>query len=143
MMHVDSIFLPVVLQVFLVVWLYFRLGSLKKKALLEGRVDEARRALDENAWPDEVRQVNNAIRNQFELPVLFYLCCMLLWALELVNVITLVVALAFVASRYWHAAIHTGSNYVPRRRNVFALGFLLLLGLYLLIAFRLVLQLIF
>lgn len=143
MVHVDLIFVPVIAQVFLVMWLYLKLGSVKKKALAEGRVDEARRALDESAWPDEVRQVNNAIRNQFELPVLFYLACVILWALQWVSPLSLAIAVLFVATRYWHAMVHTGSNYVPKRRNAFALGFLLLLLLYLLIAFHLFLQLVF
>lgn len=143
MVHVEMIFLPVLLQVGLTLWLYFRLGAVKKKALQEGTVDEARRALDEDAWPNDVRQVNNAIRNQFELPVLFYLGCVLLWALELVNGITLALAFAFALSRFWHAGIHVGSNFVPNRRKAFTVGFLLLLVLYLVVAYRLVLQLLF
>ncbi|HET6566094.1 MAG TPA: MAPEG family protein, partial [Xanthomonadales bacterium] len=105
MISADLIFIPVVLQVVLAIWLYLLLASRKKKAMLEGRVDEARRSLHEDAWPDEVRQVNNAIRNQFELPVLFYVCCFILWALQLVNLFTLAVALVFVISRFWHARI--------------------------------------
>lgn len=143
MMQADLIFIPVILQVCLVVWLYLLLGNRKKKAMLEGRVDEARRSLNEDAWPDDVRQVNNSIRNQFELPVLFYVCCMLLWALELVNLFTLIIACAFVVTRFWHAGIHTGSNFVPMRRRLFALGGVLLLMLYFLITYRLILQMVF
>jgi hypothetical protein len=143
MLQADLIFLPVILQVCLVIWLYLLLGNRKRKAMLEGRVDEARRSLDEDAWPDDVRQVNNAIRNQFELPVLFYLCCFMLWALQLVNLFTLAIAGAFVISRFWHAGIHTGSNYVPMRRKIFTLGVVLLVMLYFLIAYRLILQIAF
>jgi hypothetical protein len=143
MLQLDLIFLPAIVQVYLVIWLYLLLANRKKKAMLEGRVDEARRSLDEDAWPDDVRQVNNAIRNQFELPVLFYLCCLLLWALELVNPFTLAMACAFVLTRIWHAVIHTGSNYVPMRRKVFALGAILLLVLYFLITYRLILLIVY
>lgn len=143
MLQVDLIFIPVILQVCLVIWLYLLLGNRKKKAMLEGRVDESRRSLDEAAWPDDVRQVNNAIRNQFELPVLFYVCCMILWALQLVNLFTLITACAFVLTRFLHAGIHTGSNYVPTRRKLFALGGVLLLILYFLITYRLILQMVF
>jgi hypothetical protein len=143
MLQADLIFLPVILQVCLVIWLYLLLGNRKRKAMLEGRVDEARRSFDEDAWPDDVRQVNNAIRNQFELPVLFYLCCFMLWALQLVNLFTLAIAGAFVISRFWHAGIHTGSNYVPMRRKIFTLGVVLLVMLYFLITYRLILQIAF
>ncbi len=142
-MHADLIFIPVILQIFLVVWLYLVLGARKKRAAATGTVDETRRSLHADAWPDDVVQVNNCIRNQFELPVLFYVTCIMLWAMHLANIFTLVLALVFVLSRYVHAAIHIGSNFVPNRRRVFALGAVLILLLDLLIAYRLLLQILF
>lgn len=140
-MDADLIFIPILLQIFLVIWLYLLLGSRKKKAAASGRVDESRRNLHADAWPDEVVQVNNAIRNQFEVPVLFYVTCIMLWALLQVNAFTLMVALAFVASRYVHAIIHTGSNIVARRRMVFAIGCLLVMVLVGMVTYQLLLQL--
>ncbi len=142
-MDADLIFIPILLQIVLVIWLYLILGSRKKNAAASGQVDESRRNLHADAWPDSVVQVNNAIRNQFELPVLFYVTCFMLWALLQVNAFTLVVALAFVASRLVHAIIHIGSNYVPRRRMAFALGCFLLVVLDGVIAYRLLLQLLY
>lgn len=142
-MDADLIFIPVLLQIGLVIWLYLLLGSRKKKAAASRQVDESRRNLHADAWPDEVVQVNNAIRNQFEVPVLFYVTCFMLWALLLVNAFTLMLSLALVASRYVHAIVHVGSNYVPRRRLVFAIGCVLLLILDGLVAYKLLLQLLY
>ncbi len=38
-------------------------------------------ALDNDAWPDEVRKVSNNIRKQFQVPVLFYVLVLALYVL--------------------------------------------------------------
>ena len=123
------IFWPVLVQILLTLSMYVLLLQRKKRAFNEGRVDEARRALHEDAWPDEVVQVNNNIRNQFHLPVLFYVICIMLWALQHVYVFTVILAWMFVFSRIVHAWVHVGSNYVPLRRRMFTFGVVMLFGL--------------
>ena len=118
-MNPDLIFLPVIAQILLVVILYLALSKAKVKSTDEGTVDETRRGLYDDAWPESVLKINNCIRNNFELPVLFYVLAMVLWALNYVNWVTLTLAWAFVGSRYMHAYVHTGSNFVPLRRSIF------------------------
>ena len=118
-MNPDLIFLPVIAQILLVVILYLALSKAKVKSTEEGTVDETRRGLYDDAWPESVLKINNCIRNNFELPVLFYVLAMMLWALNYVNWIALTLAWAFVGSRYMHAYVHTGSNFVPLRRSIF------------------------
>jgi hypothetical protein len=74
-------------------------------------------------------QINNCIRNQFEVPVLFYALIFIIWAADSVNVYIHMLAWLFVSSRIIHAVIHTGSNYVPNRRKAFGFGCLLLIAL--------------
>lgn len=136
-MAASMIFLPVLAQVLLTLVLYVALQRAKSRAAREGRVDEARRALHEDAWPDEVRQINNNIRNQFEVPVLFYVLCLVLWALQTAGLVVQVLAWLFVASRIAHAWVHTHSNVVPIRRRFFAFGVLVLLALTIIAAARL------
>ena len=62
-MNPSQAFFPVIAQIALVLALYILLGKRKGKAASEGRVDESRRGLHNDAWPDEVIQVNNCIRN--------------------------------------------------------------------------------
>jgi hypothetical protein len=118
--------------------IYVRLITVKIREMKAGKVDMARRALHEDAWPDSVLQINNNIRNQFELPVLFYVLSFALWGLEAVGVIALVAAWLFVLSRIAHAVIHLGSNYVPNRRRAFTVGWWVLLAMALLVAWQLV-----
>jgi hypothetical protein len=116
------IFYPVLVQVLLTMAIYIKLNAAKRKAASRGEVDEARRALDDDAWPDSVRKINNNIRNQFEVPVLFYVLAFTLAGLNAVSYTSLVVAWLFVLSRITHAYVHTGSNYVPLRRRIFMFG---------------------
>ena len=116
------ILFPLIVQVLLTIAVYLRLNFAKRAAARRGEVDEARRALDEDAWPDSVRKINNNIRNQFEVPVLFYVLVLTLVALNAVSIAAIVCAWLFVLSRIVHAYVHTGSNYVPLRRKAFMAG---------------------
>ncbi len=126
-MKENYIFLPVLVQIGLVFWLYIYLAIAKSRAMKAGLVDEQRRALHNDAWPDSVLQVNNCIRNQFEVPVLFYVLVIILLVTHRINIAMHVLAWVFVLSRIFHAYIHVGSNYVPNRRRVFMFGCLILI----------------
>ena len=128
-MNSNLIFLPAIAQILLTMSVFIGLAVAKSKATKSGEVNEGRRALYDDAWPESVIKFNNNIRNQFELPVLFYVLCIILWALNSTNAIVHVLAWLFVLSRIVHVAIHTGSNFVPLRRKVFMLGFFILVAL--------------
>jgi len=130
-MNEKLLLLPVLLQVVVTLVAYILLGRAKTIAAKAGLVDETRRGLHDDAWPDAVRQINNNIRNQFELPVLFYVLVLCLWGLAVTGWFVQTVAWLFALSRVLHLYVHVGSNYVPLRRRVFMFGFLmvvLLLG---------------
>lgn len=132
-MNRDLIFGPVLVQVALALFVYVALIKAKIRALRAGKVDKARLALHDDAWPDDVKQINNNIRNQFELPVLFYVLCSMLWALHAVHWLALIAATVFVVSRIVHVYIHIGSNYVPARRQAFTIGWYALAAMALLV----------
>ena len=128
-MNTKLIFYPVLAHIFLVFWMYLRLAQRKKRALREKRVDLERRALFEDAWSTDVIQVNNNLRNQFQLPMLFYALSFMLWAMHTVNAWVLSLCVLFVVSRYVHALVHTGSNTVLVRFRAFLFGALMILML--------------
>ena len=137
-MYQNQILWPVLVMVLMTLLVYVRLIKVKIREMKAGRVDMARRGLHEDAWGDAVLQINNNIRNQFELPVLFYVLAVAFWALDGVNVLVLVAAWLFVASRIAHAWVHLTSNYIPNRRRLFTVGwwvlaFLVLWAIYVLI----------
>ncbi len=126
----HSLFLPVLVQVGLTIVVYIALGVAKSRAIKAGSVDRARVALHDDAWPESVVKINNNIRNQFEVPVLFYVVCFVLVAVNATGALVQVLAWLFVASRLAHAWIHTRSNAVPARRRAFMAGVVILLVLW-------------
>lgn len=121
-MDIKLIFWPVLAQVGLTFFMFLRLAVVKGRSRKAGDVDLSRSALHPEAWPDYVIKVNNNIRNQFEMPVLFYVVAFVLWAVGEVNAVTLSLAWLFVASRVVHVYIHTGSNIVKYRLKLFQVG---------------------
>ena len=128
-MNQDLILWPLAAQVLLVLLLFIRLGQVKARAFAAGLIDPAVTALDNDAWPDEVRKVANNIRNQFQVPVLFFVLTLALFARGSADLPALAIAWLFVASRLVHSYIHIGSNYVPNRTRVFTIGVLCVLVL--------------
>ncbi len=137
-MQAKFILWPVLAHIFLILLIYGLLGYRKAKAVKTGGVNLKATALDNKAWPDAVLKVSNNIDNQFEIPVVFFVLCLLFYGLDKVDDVVLSLAWAFVVSRYAHAYVHVGSNYVPLRLRIFALGSLILLIMALMAAWRLV-----
>ena len=129
-MNQDLILWPLAAQVLLVLLLFVRLGQVKGRARAAGLIDPAVTSLDNDAWPDEVRKVANNIRNQFQVPVLFFVLTLALFARGSVDLLALAIAWLFVASRLVHSYIHIGSNYVPNRTRVFTVGVLCVFALF-------------
>jgi len=135
-MENNNIFIPIIVQIALTFWLYIYLAIVKSRAVNQGQVNEGRRGLHDDAWPDYVLQINNCIRNQFEVPVLFYVLIIILWSVGGINIYIHVLAWLFVISRILHAVIHTGSNFVPLRRKAFMTGCIILIGITMLLAYK-------
>lgn len=129
-MNSNEIFLPVLVQILITITGFMLLGVRKTRAVKSGQVDLDKTKLDNDAWPDYVLMVSNNIRNQFQVPVLFYVLCFLLYSIDAVSTAVLYLAWAFVISRAIHAYIHMSSNFVPARFSVFTLGFLIMIAMF-------------
>lgn len=123
-MNQTAIFWPVIAQVFLVGVIYALLARRRGAAIASGtaRLSQFRENRDE---PAESLFVHNNLLNQFQLPVLFYVVCLCLYATHGATWFAVVLAWLFVASRYAHAVIHVTSNRVRLRGPVFMLGFVM------------------
>lgn len=128
-MESKLIFYPIIGQVLLTLGMYIKLTIVKNQALSNDEVDLKRRALHGDAWPDSVLKVSNNLQNQFESPVLFYILCFVLWALNAVDMLALVITSAYVLLRVVHGVVHTGSNTVAVRKKVFMVSVILLMAL--------------
>lgn len=105
--------------------LLWHLGTHRIPMVLRGKVRIEDIALDKDAWPERARQASNAVDNQFQLPVLFYVACLVAITFG-ATLLEVVLGALFVVSRYVHAAIHITSNHVVSRFQAYAFGFAVL-----------------
>ncbi len=80
--------------------------------------------------PDSARIINRNYMNLLELPVLFYVACLIAFADDRVNALTLGLAWTFVGLRYAHSVVHLTINRVLLRLGLFATAATVLLGLW-------------
>jgi hypothetical protein len=80
--------------------------------------------------PERLVLIADHYQNQFEVPVLFLITCVLFIALDAANYVTLALAWFFVVSRGVHAWIHLGRNKIQRRAAAFAVGWAALLAMW-------------
>lgn len=125
MMEGTAIIWPMIAHVALVYAVYALIALRRKEAVAAGsaKVSQFRENRDE---PPESLFVRNNLTNQFELPVLFHVCCLVLFVSGGVGTPVIVLAWVFVVSRYVHAAIHVTTNRIRHRQLAFTAGFLAL-----------------
>jgi len=140
-MSVAAVLAPLFVQVALTFALLVWMVVVRTEAVRRGEARLRDTALGDPNWPPRVRQISNCFRNQFELPLLFYVLVVLSYVLRKADYVFVVAAWIFVASRLVHAFIHTGSNAVPRRFMAFLVGAVVLLLMWALFAARILLSL--
>lgn len=121
---------PVFAQVALTFGLLIWMGQLRVSAVRSGAVRSADIALSQPNWPPQITQVNNAFQSQLELPTLFYLVSVLSLFTARASLALVVLAWFFVATRLFHALIHTTTNNVARRFFLYLAGTLALIAMW-------------
>lgn len=128
-----ELFWPLVAHAFLVFCLYGLL-VLRRASVVKSGLIERSAFRDNRDEPAESRVVNKAIANQFELPVLFYAACILLYIVDADNVVAVALAWLFVVTRYAHAFVHVTGNRLELRRPLFMAGFVALFAMWIWLA---------
>ena len=136
-MNSNHIIWPVLAQIFLTLIMLTILGVRKAKAVKAGEVNRQQAALNNQVWPEYVVKVSNNIANQFEMPVLFYVLCLVLYNINAAGMVSILLAWLFVLSRFAHAYVHIGSNYVPMRLRLFLVGCFILIAMLIQVAWKL------
>lgn len=135
-MPIQFVLLPLFVQVALTFALLVWMGRARIGALKSGQAQLANTALGQPNWPPRVQQIANCYANQFQLPLLFYVLTILEIITRHADFLFIVLAWLFVLTRVVHAYIHTGTNYVRHRFNVFAVGMIILLAMWVIFAVR-------
>jgi len=87
--------------------------------------------------PGHVSLPNRNYMNLLELPLLFYVGCVILYVIKAVDAPAVALAWAYVALRVGHSAVHLTYNNVFHRLGFFAASCVVLAVLWILIVLRL------
>jgi hypothetical protein len=138
-MSIQAALLPLFVEVVLTFVLLFWTGRVRVAAVRRREVHLRDVALREPNWPKWETQIANAYHSQLELPVLFYVLTILVIVMRHANLLFVVLAWVFVASRLVHAYIHVTNNRVSRRFAAFTVGAIALVVMWLIFILRILL----
>ncbi|CDZ44799.1 MAPEG family protein [Neorhizobium galegae] len=129
MLSTDATLWPMIAHAALVFFLYWLLSRQRFEAVQAGSA-EAGHFRESREEPPESRAVHNNLKNQFELPVLFYAVCLVLYVSTADNGGTVALAWVFVLSRYAHSYVHLTNNRLRYRRPLFMAGFFAVMAMW-------------
>jgi hypothetical protein len=135
-MSLQAQLLPVFVHVALTFALVLWLARLRVSALNRKEIRESDIALGQKAWPEQIQKVGNSFENQLELPLLFYVVVILFDVAHVASLLSVILSWVFVATRFVHAYIHTGSNKVTIRGPAYGLGLFVLIAMWVILAIR-------
>ena len=117
--------LAVVLMNFIVM---FHMRYMISKAIKNRDVEYKYFKAYESSAPEYLLISRHHYKNFFEIPILFYLLCLVLYMIDDVSAIDLWIAWLFVVFKGVHSYIRITSNYVPYRAYSFFVCVFLLFG---------------
>ena len=135
-MSPTLILFPTFALIALTFGLLYWMGRVRVASVKAGETKVEAIALGQRVWPARVQLVSNSFHNQFELPILFYALAAFIMITKQLDFILLGLAWVFVALRYAHAFVHTGSNDIGTRFNLYAGGMFALVAMWIYFAAR-------
>ena len=118
---------PSSLMIFLTFFLYLKNYLDNVKATKSQKIKFGYFQVYKGDVPDYIALSRQTLKNQFELPILFYFLVAIQISFDNLDFIALSLSWIFVLSRYTHCYIRLTSNYVPYRASLFKLGLLTLI----------------
>jgi len=139
-MSVQMVLLPVFVLVGLTFVLLIWMGGARRNALVGGQTKVRDIVLGQQNWPIRATQVGNCFRNQFELPVLFYILIALALPLRHADNVIVLLSWVFVVTRLVHAGVFVTSNNLNRRSLAWFAGVLVLFIMWIYFALKILLS---
>ena len=138
-MSAQMVLLPVFVLVGLTFALLLWMAGVRRQALVGGETRVRDVALGQPNWPTRATQVGNSFKNQFELPLLFYILIALALPLRHADLFIVLMSWVFVITRFAHAGIFVTSNDMKRRSLAWFAGVLVLFAMWIYFALRILL----
>ena len=121
----------IIYPAFVVVILTFitmiKMRLLSEKHLKSGELKFKYFKVYDGSVPEDLEQARQHYKNYFEIPVLFYLLLIFIYATDNVNQYDVILAWLFVFFKGTHSYIRMTNNYVPNRAKAFILALIVLL----------------
>jgi hypothetical protein len=138
-MSVQMVLLPVFILIGLTFALLLGMFGARRGALVsrETRIKDI--ALGQQNWPVRATQLGNCYRNQFELPVLFYILIAIALPLRHADLVIVLLSWVFVVTRFVHAGVFVTSNDLKQRSLAWLAGVLVLFAMWLYFALKILL----
>jgi len=141
-MKQDLILLPLIAMFLLTIAIGIWMLKLRLKAVREDGLNPGYFQLNRGAkLPEYLAKVSNHYANLFELPVLYYVVCLAIYAGHKADTTYIGLAWLFVSIRIVHAYIHTTHNTLRHRRLAFLCGTLVLSLMWIRLAVQIIGQL--
>jgi hypothetical protein len=138
-MSAQMVLLPVFVLVGLTFALLLWMAGVRRQALVGGETRVRDVALGQPNWPTRATQVGNSFKNQFELPLLFYILIALALPLRHADLFIVLMSWVFVITRFAHAGIFVTSNDMKQRSLAWFAGVLVLFAMWIYFALRILL----
>ena len=138
-MSVQMVLLPVFVLVGLTFFLLLWMAGARRGALVGGETKIRDIALGQQNWPQRATQIGNCYRNQFELPLLFYVLVAIALPLRHMDYVMVLLSWVFVVTRFAHAGIFVSSNDLKQRSLAWFAGVLVLFAMWLYFALSILL----
>jgi hypothetical protein len=138
-MSIQMVLLPVFVLVGLTFALLLWMAGARREALVSRETKIRDISLGQPNWPTRATQVGNCVKNQFELPLLFYILVALAAPLRHADLFIVLMSWVFVVTRFAHAGIFVTSNDLNRRSLAWFAGVLVLFAMWIYFALKILL----
>ena len=126
--------LQLIYPMFAMVLLTFGVGFIsyreRVKAVKQGMTAKHFKTYSEGTAPESMVKADRHFVNLFEMPVLFYVGCIVAMIVPLVGIGVLATTWFFVATRAVHAYLHIGPNKLLPRMSIFMVSCLTIIALW-------------
>lgn len=137
-MSPTAIFWPMIALTFLIYCVYALLFIRRRQSVISGQA-KIQEFIIPTKEPEISATTIRNLNNLYEVPMLFYVVCLSLYAVNGVSFLAVLIAWLFVGMRIAHTLIHVTSNRLRYRQPIFTLGFILNGILWIILAMHLLL----
>jgi len=123
----EAILYPLFIMFLITFYITIRLALQRKRAVVNDGLSPGYFKHNRGGKPPEyLLRTTDHYDNLFEQPMLFYVGCILVYITGQSDLLLILLAWAYIASRLLHGYIHIKLNKLLWRRNSFALGLFIL-----------------